>query len=277
VNEWLEVQRGGAPLVVSFPHSGTDIPPDVESHLISAWRARKDADWWVHQLYDFCAELGATTVRTTLSRTVIDVNRDPSGTSLYPNQATTDLCPLTTFDGEPLYQPGHEPDTDEIRRRREHFFAPYHAALAAELEHVRAREGIVVLYDAHSIRSHVPRLFDGLLPNFNIGTNHGLSCDPALTTAIEDVCGASDFSRVTNGRFRGGWITRHYGHPGLGVHAVQMELACRGYMHDPAGPVTPEDWPPPYDAERAEPLRLVLIEILNTCIAFAHLRARSAE
>src|SRR6185503_11617387 len=181
MSEWLQVHRGDRPLIVSFPHTGTDIPADVEQHLVSPWLARKDADWWVHLLYDMAPKLGASTVRTTISRTVIDVNRDPSGASLYPGQATTDLCPVTTFDGEPLYKSGREPDESEIARRREQYFAPYHTALAAEVERVRARLGVVVLFDAHSILSHVPRLFDGQLPNFNIGTNNGATCNVALT------------------------------------------------------------------------------------------------
>jgi formiminoglutamase len=188
-----------------LPHTGTDIPADIEAKLVSPWLARKDADWWVHLLYDFAQSLGATTVRTSLSRTVIDVNRDPSGASLYPGQATTDLCPTTTFDGEPLYEAGREPDAAEIARRRTEYFEPYHATLAAELQRLRAQHARVMLYEAHSIRSRVPRLFDGLLPHFNIGTNGGASCDPTLASAIEAACDKSSFTRVTNGRFKGGW------------------------------------------------------------------------
>ena len=264
--DWLQVRRGEAPLVVSFPHTGTDIPPEIEARLASAWIGRKDADWWVERLYDFAADLGATTVRTAISRTVIDVNRDPSGASLYPGQTTTELCPTTTFDGEPLYRPGGEPDAAEIARRRDAWFAPYHAALRAELDRLRARHGKVVLYEAHSIRSRVPRLFDGELPNFNLGTYSGASCDPALTAAVEAACDASGFSRVTDGRFKGGWTTRHYGQPGAGVHAIQMELACRGYMADPADADT---WPTPYDPARAAPMRAALTDVLNACLDFA--------
>ena len=266
---WLSVHRASAPLIVSFPHTGTDIPADIEPRLVSPWLARKDADWWVDRLYDFAAGLGATTIRTAVSRTVIDVNRDPSGASLYPGQATTELCPATTFDGEPLYRPGEAPDAEEIARRRELYFDPYHAALAAEIERLRALHDRVVLYEAHSIRSVVPRLFDGPLPNFNIGTNSGASCDAALTAAVEARCDATGFSRVTNGRFKGGYTTRRYGQPGQGVHAIQMELACRGYMDDTAGPVTPENWPAPYDPARAAPMRGALTAILQACLTFA--------
>ena len=177
--DWLTVIRNDAPLVVSLPHTGTDIPAGYERGLVSPWLARKDADWWIERLYDFASSLGATVVRTTISRTVIDVNRDPSGVSLYPGQATTELCPTTTFDGEPLYKPGAAPTADEIAARRARFFDPYHAALAAEVARLRANHGKVVVYDCHSIRSVIPRLFEGTLPNFNIGNNGGVTCAPS--------------------------------------------------------------------------------------------------
>jgi formiminoglutamase len=268
MTDWLHVHRGDAPLVVSFPHAGTELPDAIAARLISPWLARKDADWWIHRLYDFATDLGATTIRTTLSRTVIDVNRDPSGVSLYPGQATTSLCPTTTFDGEPLYRAG-EPDAAEIAQRRAIWFEPYHAALRAELDRLRAAHGKVVLYEAHSIRSVIPRLFEGRLPNFNIGTNSGASCDPALAAAIEAACAATSFSHVANGRFKGGWTTRHYGQPGAGVHAVQMELACRGYMDEPDGLLTSLTWPTPYDPARAAPMRAALTQILQACLDFA--------
>lgn len=265
---WLQVHQGDAPLIVSFPHTGTDLPADIEARLVSPWLARKDADWWVHQLYDFAPALGATTVRTAISRTVIDVNRDPSGASLYPGQATTGLCPVTTFDGEKLYRDA-EPDADEIAFRRETYFAPYHAALAREIDRLKAQHGGVILYEAHSIRSRVPRLFDGDLPHFNIGTNDGKSCRRGLERRVEDACDASGFSRVTNGRFKGGWTTRHYGDPDNDVHAIQMELACRGYMDDPDGDVSESNWPAPYDAARAARMKLALTGVLKACLTFA--------
>jgi N-formylglutamate deformylase len=267
-HDWLAVHHGDAPLVVSFPHTGTDIPPDIEGTLVSPWLARKDADLWVDVLYDFAHALGATTVRTSISRTVIDMNRDPTGASLYPGFATTGLCPLTTFDGEPLYQAGCEPDAREIKRREQEYFWPYHQALVEETQRLGARHGAVVLYDAHSIRSRVAWLFDGELPQFNIGTDHGSTCDPALTAAIESICDASRMSRVTNGRFRGGWITRHYGNPRNGIHAVQMELAMRGYLHEP-DEITADNWPAPLDDVHAALLRVALRDILDACITFA--------
>jgi N-formylglutamate deformylase len=270
--DWLAVHHGNAPLVVSFPHTGTEIPDGIESRLVSPWLARKDTDYWVDVLYDFANQMGATTIRTALSRTVIDVNRDPSGASLYPGQTTTGLCPVESFDGEPLYKPGSEPDAAEIQRRRAEYYDPYHVALAFELERKRAEFGCVVLYDAHAIRSRVARLFDGVLPQFNIGTNNGTSCNPALTMAIERICGASGYSHVTNGRFRGGWITRRCGNPPVSLHAIQMELAMHGFMNEPAEPLTPANWPPPINDVLAARLRAALREVLDACIAFANAR-----
>jgi N-formylglutamate deformylase len=267
--EWLAVHHGAAPLIVSFPHTGTEIPAGLESRLVSPWLARKDADHWVDVLYDFAHGLGATTIRTALSRTVVDVNRDPSGASLYPGQATTGLCPIETFAGEALYPPGGEPDATEIARRRADYFDPYHHALRTAIDHARESHAAVVVYDAHSILSRSPRLFDGELPQFNIGTDNGTTCAPALTAAIEAICDRSGMSRVTNGRFRGGWIARHYGKPQNGIHAIQMELAMRGYLQEPTGSLTEENWPVPLDDTHASTLRIALRDILDACIAFA--------
>ena len=264
-----------APLLLSIPHSGVDIPPQFERGLVSLWLARRDADWWVDKLYDFAGELGATVVRTSISRTVIDVNRDPSGASLYPGQATTELCPTTSFDGEPLYVAGAEPDSHAKAERTARYFQPYHDALAAEIARLRERHPAIVLYDCHSIRSRIPRLFPGELPHLNIGTNSGASCAPALSTAVRSACEASSFSCVTDGRFKGGYITRRYGRPAEGVHALQMELACRGYLREEQTPVQPGSWPPPYQADHAFPLRSVLQRVLITCVSFAESRGRA--
>ncbi|MGZ8359727.1 MAG: N-formylglutamate deformylase [Allosphingosinicella sp.] len=267
MTEWLEVHRGEAPLVVAFPHTGTDIPEALGGNFASLWHAQRDADWWVDRLYAFGRELGATTVRTSISRSVIDVNRDPSGASLYPGQATTELCPTTDFDGAPLYA-GPVPDDGEIERRRTNWFDPYHAALAAEIGRLHAAHGRVILYDAHSIRSRIPRLFEGELPQFNIGTNGDVTCDPALSSAVQAICAGSGASHVLNGRFKGGWTTRHYGDPARGIHAIQMELAMRGYMDEPAE-ATPEAWPPAFDPDFAVPLTATLRKILAACLDFA--------
>lgn len=265
---WLTVEEGVAPLILSMPHTGTDLA-GLETRLVSAWLARKDADWWIEKLYGFAQAHGATVVRTSLSRSVIDVNRDPSGLSLYPGQTTTELCPTTTFDGEPLYKPGQAPDPDEVADRRARYFDPYHAALAAQIARLRGQCRTVVLYDCHSIRSVVPRLFEGVLPHFNIGTNSGKSCDPALERAVAAACAETGYSRVINGRFKGGFITRQYGRPAENVHAIQMELACRGYLRESAGPLAEGGWPVAYDPEFAAPMRAALGKVLNSCLDFA--------
>lgn len=263
---WLRVVPGRAPLILAFPHGGTDLA-DVADGFRSPWLARRDADWWIEPLYAVAAELGATTIATDISRSVIDVNRDPSGVSLYPGQATTGLCPVTTFDADPLYRAA-EPDAAEIARRRQNWFDPYHARLAGEIARLRAEHPRVVLYDAHSIRSHIPYLFEGELPQFNVGTNGGTTCDPALAGAVVDICRASGRSFVLDGRFKGGWTTRHYGRPQDGVHAIQMELAMRGYLEEP-DPIGEGNWPPPLDPTHAAPLQSILHDILKACLAFA--------
>jgi N-formylglutamate deformylase len=271
-SDWLSVMPGEQPLIVSVPHTGATIPPAIAAQLISPWLARKDSDWWIERLYDFAGSLGATVIRTDICRTVIDVNRDPTGVSLYPGQATTALCPDTTFDGEPLYRDDLPVTPDAVADRGIRYFDPYHHALTTEIARLRTHHRRIVLYDCHAIRSQIPRLFDGLLPNFNVGTNNGASCDPALTAAVERACGEGGddrFTRVTNGRFKGGYITRHHGRPAAGVHAIQMELACRGYMDEPIGPVSESSWPTPYDSTRAAPMRARLVDVLTACLQFA--------
>jgi N-formylglutamate deformylase len=265
--DWLEIAQGNAPLILSIPHAGIEIPETYLPALNSLWLARKDADWWLPQLYAFAEKLGATIIRTHISRTVIDVNRDPSGASLYPGQATTGLCPTTTFDGEPLYRDGLDPDAEDIAERARKYFVPYHAALKAEISRLKNLYPSVVLYDCHSIRSNIPRLFPGTLPNFNIGTADGASCDPALTRKILEICAAAtEFNYVVNGRFKGGWITRAHGDPSNNVHAVQMELSCRGYMREAELP-DETNWPGQYDAAFAAPLQKILQSIFESILS----------
>jgi N-formylglutamate deformylase len=262
--DWLIVERGDAPLIVSIPHAGLDLL-GFEPAVVDPWLARKDADWRLDELYDFVEPLGATLLRTQLSRSIIDVNRDPSGASLYPGQATTELCPTTTFDGEPLYLADRAPAAAEIDQRRRIYFDPYHAALTGEIARLRARHKRVALFDAHSIRSAIPRLFDGELPVFNLGTNSGASCDAALREIVGAVLKASAQSMVIDGRFKGGWITRAYGRPGEGVDALQLELACRAYMQEPARPA-PENWPAPIDEGRARATRATIKRVLEAML-----------
>lgn len=254
----IDVTPGDSPLVLAQPHGGTDIPPDIYARLNATGRAMGDTDWHISRLYEKLVDQ-VTVVSTPIHRYVIDANRDPSGQSLYPGQYTTGLCPTTTFDNIPLYLDGEAPSADEVTQRQALYHQPYHDALSEQLERIHRRHGYVVLYDCHSIRSQVPSLFEGKLPDFNIGNNNDTTCDDKITLAVENACAAvTHFSRVTNGRFKGGWTTRHYGKPEAGYHAIQMELAQCNYMQEA----------PPwhYDKARAQNLRLVLRTILASLI-----------
>lgn len=252
----VEIRAGTSPVILAFPHTGTDVPADVAVRLNETGRVLADTDWHIHRLYDGLLP-GATTVRATFHRYVIDANRDPAGASLYPGQNTTGLVPLTDFDGAPIWQMGEEPDEAEVARRVEAFHRPYHAALAAELARVKALHGVAILYDCHSIRSQIPFLFEGKLPDFNIGTDGGRTCDPAIERAVVETCASAEgYTSVLNGRFRGGWTTRHYGRPDQNVHAIQMELAQATHLAAEAPPFA-------YDARKAEPLRAVLSDLLH--------------
>lgn len=225
----IEVTQGTSPLVLGLPHTGTDVPPEIWADLNANGRVLADTDWHIHDLYrGLVADL--TTVRTPIHRFVIDVNRDPKGSSLYPGQNTTTLCPLTDFESHKIYRDGRQPGLLDVTRRLDTYHTPYHEALRVELARVKAIHGFAILYDCHSIRSHIPFLFDGRLPDFNIGTNSGASCDPAIETLVSGICATAEhYSSIQNGRFKGGWTTRRYGHPGNGFHAIQMELAQSTY------------------------------------------------
>ncbi|HUD93001.1 N-formylglutamate deformylase [Sphingobium sp.] len=262
MTDWLHVGRADTPLLLAFPHGGSHLPVAHEVMFRSEALALRDTDWHIRSLYDGLAQ--ATYVWTDISRSIIDCNRDPAGVSLYPGQATTGLCPTETFDGEPLYRDGHGPDVDA---RLNDYFRPYHAALQAEIDRLLANHDRVVLLDCHSIRSQVPRLFDGLLPELNFGTNGGATCDPALERAVLEAAGSR--SQVVNGRFRGGWTTRHYGRPERRVHAFQLEIAQRAYLREPDMDRPPRVWRPPYDPDYAVPLRADLSRILAAALSFA--------
>ena len=228
--DWLELREGDLPLIVSFPHTGTEVPDECASRFRTDVDYLKDTDWHIDKLYGPIVPAGATWIRTAISRSVIDANRPADGQSLYPGQATTDLCPMTDFDGVPLYTTANEPDRAEIGRRIELYHRPYHAAIQAQIARLRKIHGAVVLLDCHSIRPGVPRLFEGTLPAINLGTNGSSSCAPAGSDALISIVDESPFSWVINGRFRGGWITRNFGRPGGGVHAVQIEIAMNTYL-----------------------------------------------
>lgn len=259
IGDLYDLRRGNSALILSIPHAGRDLTPGLEARLTPQGRALVDTDWWLERLYRFAADaFDATVIRASLSRYVIDLNRDPSGSTLYPGQATTDLVPTTTFDGEPIYRAGQAPSPEEVAERKRDSFVPYHAALAAEIARVKTMHGKALLYDCHSIRSIIPRLFEGTLPVFNLGTNSGSSCDPRLERRIAAILASSGRTHVVNGRFKGGWITRHYGRPVDNVHAVQMELACRAYMQ--------EEPPFAYDEDKAASAQSVLRRIFEDMI-----------
>ncbi|HEV2509134.1 N-formylglutamate deformylase [Bosea sp. (in: a-proteobacteria)] len=230
----VSVTRGSSPLVLSMPHPGTGLPAEVAAQLNARGKLVEDTDWHMRQLYGFAERFQPTIVEAQLSRYVIDLNRDPAGVSLYPGQATTELVPTTTFDGAPIWNTA--PDEAEIARRRDAYFQPYHAALAAEIAHAKAQHGFCLLWDCHSIKSVIPRLFPDTLPTLNLGTNSGASAAPAVETAATAAMAGGAFTQVVNGRFKGGWITRHYGQPAEHVHALQMEIALSAYLDDEAAP-----------------------------------------
>lgn len=251
----VEITQGSSPIVLGLPHTGTHVPAEVIEQLNPRGRGLDDTDWHIHQLYDGLLD-GVTTVRATFHRYVVDANRDPSGHSLYPGQNTTGLIPLTGFDGLDIWDT--PPTEADIAHRRAAFHAPYHTALRTELDRVHALHGLAILYDCHSIRSHIPFLFDGTLPDFNIGTNKGATCDQRIEQAVQGICTqATTYTSITNGRFKGGWTTRHYGQPAAGFHAIQMELAQSTYLSAETAP-----WA--YDTTKANDLRAHLGKILTT-------------
>jgi N-formylglutamate amidohydrolase len=250
---------GHAPLLINVPHAGTYIPPELREAMTPLAQTVPDTDWHVHLLYQFALELGAGLMVATHSRYVADLNRDPGNAALYPGADNTELCPTSSFDNAPLYRAGAAPP--DTAQRRECYWAPYHQALQVELERLRRQHGYALLLDGHSIRSQVPRFFAGRLPDLNLGTADGASCDASLQQAALGVLqSAGGFTAVCNGRFKGGYITRHYGQPRQGLHALQLEMAQACYM----------DEAPPYawDPRRAAPLQAVLRELVQTLLAW---------
>lgn len=259
----FDLTRGDGPLVVSMPHCGTQLSPGLAERLTPEARTLPDTDWHIPRLYDFAAGLGATVLSARYSRYVVDLNRPPGNESLYPGQATTGLCPETLFDGGPLYIDGAGPDDAEVAARVDTYWRPYHAALAEEIARVKDRHGFALLYDAHSIRSRVPRLFEDRLPDLNLGTAKGESCPATLREALARVLeeiATEGYCSVVDGRFVGGYITRHYGRPGESVFAVQMELAQAAYME--------EEPPFAYDEAKAAAFKPHLVRVLDTLSAF---------
>jgi len=254
----IEVVEGSGPIVLGLPHTGTDMPEEIRVCLNDTGRALADTDWHIDHLYKGLLD-DVTTVRTRIHRYVIDVNRSETDESLYPGQNTTGLCPVTDFDGAPIYRAGAAPDAAEVARRTQIYHRPYHDALQAQIARVRARHGCVVLYDCHSIRSVIPHLFPGRLPDFNIGTNLGVTCAKTVEQQVLDICSTAEgYTTVLNGRFKGGWTTRAYGQPDQGVHAIQMELAQSTYMTE----APPWRWSAP-EAEKVRPILSFILSALR--------------
>jgi len=231
--------RGESPVLIALPHNGTLLAPGMEARMSATGLARPDTDWHMERIYDFAPDLGMGVIAARYSRYVIDLNRGPDDATLYPGRPKTGLVPEFSFDGEDLYRPGEIPGEDEIAHRLETYWKPYHAALEAELERLRNIWGWALLWDGHSIRSLVPRLFEGQLPDLNLGTNDGASCDVHLTNALSTLlAGQSRLTTIVNGRFKGGYTTRHYGQPSRNIHAIQMEMAQSTYMAQEQPPWT---------------------------------------
>lgn len=260
----LSFHQGRLPLLISMPHAGLKLTPAVDKGLVDAARSLPDTDWHIPRLYDFARELGASVVAAEYSRFVIDLNRPDDDKPLYAG-ATTGLYPSTLFEGEPLFKPGLEPSLEERATFLEQIWRPYHDTIQGELARLRELHGYALLWDAHSIRSLIPHLFDGKLPDFNLGTFNGASCDPELAERLKGVCaGAQGYSHVLNGRFKGGHITRHYGDPAHNIHAVQLELAQSTYMN--------ESTPFAYREDLAQPTQEVLKRLLDTVIGWGKQR-----
>ena len=253
------LHRGTLPLLVSLPHDGSHIPGELAARMAPESRRAPDTDWHVSRLYGFAKQMGASMLVPSHSRYVVDLNRPPDDVSLYPGQNTTGLCPAVRFSGEPVYLEGQAPSTDEVQARVERYWRPYHSLLVEEIERLRARHGRVLLWEGHSIRGVVPFLFEGQLPDLNLGTSSGASCAPALQARLEAVLSAQDdYTWVANGRFKGGYITRQYGKPDAGVDAVQLELSQRNYMDEDSFE---------YDEARAGRLLPTLRALLGAALA----------
>jgi len=256
----LSFHQGRLPLLISMPHAGLKLTPAVRDGLVEPARSLPDTDWHIPRLYDFARELGASVVAAEYSRFVIDLNRPDDDKPLYAG-ATTGLYPATLFEGEPLFKDGQAPSADERSTYLEQIWRPYHDTIERELARLRDAFGYALLWDAHSIRSRIPHLFDGKLPDFNLGTFNGASCDPELAELLEGVCAqAPAYTHVLNGRFKGGHITRHYGDPAQHIHAVQLELAQSTYMN--------ETEPFAYREDLAQPTRQVLERLLKQLLTW---------
>ncbi|MBU9821636.1 N-formylglutamate deformylase [Rahnella sp. BCC 1045] len=251
---------GTAPILISIPHAGTHLTPEVASGLSDAALPLSDTDWHIPKLYDFARALGASILVGQYSRFVIDLNRPSDDKPLYTT-ATTGLYPDTLFDGRATFKPGMTPTGAQRQQYLDEIWQPYHQKIQSELARMKQEFGYALLFDAHSIASVIPRLFDGQLPDLNLGTNSGESCAPALSEILEKTCQQQTrFTHVLNGRFKGGYITRAYGQPENNVHAVQLELAQVNYME--------EIEPFSYSEDKASELQALLKPLLAGMVSW---------
>lgn len=261
-NQSFSFRAGKLPVLVSFPHSSTNIPENLQPNYSEAGAQTPDTDWDLPKLYQIESSenpfADVSLIHANFSRFVIDANRPTDGTNLYPGKPTPELCPTTCFDGSPVYRSGQEPDQKEIAERIEKFWQPYHDKIRQELQRMKSEFGVAVLFDAHSILSKVPRLFDGVLPNFNMGTAAGQAASSSLEQEIKEVLvGEEKYSSVFNGRFIGGFITRNFGDPDKNIHAVQLELTQSSYMNETTGE---------FSAEKANRVRPVIFKMIQAII-----------
>ena len=262
--------EGHLPLLVSVPHAGTEIPSDLQQSFTDKALQVEDTDWHLEKLYAFATSMGASLIAPRYSRYVIDLNRPPDNVPMYPGSNNTELCPTRAFTGESIYQ-GAVPDKAEIARRVALYWQPYHIALATELAKLKAIHGYALLWDGHSIKSHLPWLFEGKLPDLNMGTANGNSCHSSLQHALEatlnKACSSTHtsnnvFDYVFNGRFKGGYITRTYGQPAQNIHAVQLEMCWSTYMQE----YTPNQATFELDAQRVANITPVLQALLQAML-----------
>lgn len=263
----FDLSLGNQPVLISMPHNGQEIPDDIKATMTETGLAVPDTDWYLDRLYDFAAQLGASVIAPKYNRYVIDLNRNINGENLYPGANSTELCPTTAFDLSPLYFADMQPDEQEITRRIELYWQPYHQALQSEIARLKAEHGFVVLLEAHSILSHVPRFFEGQLPDFNFGSNQGESCSDELVNAIEAI-NFAPYSQVTNGRFKGGYITRHFGQPQRNIEAIQLELSQATYLDESSLG---------YDTSKAEQVKPKLVALVDTLLTYANSKAKQVK
>jgi N-formylglutamate deformylase len=256
----FKLKRGNSKVLVSMPHVGTQLPRSLIPRMTKEAMNLPDTDWYLEELYDFLDELDVTVIAANYSRYVVDLNRSANDISLYPGSDVTGLCPTDTFYRDLIYENETSLETTEINDRLNKFWYPYHNALASEISRIKAVHGDVIVWDAHSIRSEVPRFFDGELPQLNLGTADGTTCQPVLMEKIVDIIKSNgDYSWVMNGRFKGGFITRHYAQPSMGVSTMQLELAMRSYMDESSSS-------PIFDNDKARGLRVILKAMMQSLL-----------